>query len=201
MDRLGLFIAGKANVFTTFPARSRELSGEVDDDWDFLELLEVTRAQKASDPRDYIYALLGHPCAMVDGVPISVPDYTASPQQLFLDVTISNVRQTSGPRILSVVYHTNELALQTPSWVPTWSRNAYVLSLGVYRDSYYDTVYDASAGFTASWEFFQPPRALRVRGFVFDQVDEYFRTEGHEKNGRYRSPKDGRPINNSDFTV
>jgi hypothetical protein len=32
MDQLGLFIAGKSNVFTTFPASSQELSGEVDDD-------------------------------------------------------------------------------------------------------------------------------------------------------------------------
>jgi hypothetical protein len=55
------------SVFTTFPARSRELRGEVDDDWGFLELLGVTRAQQASDPRDYIFALLGHPCAMIDG--------------------------------------------------------------------------------------------------------------------------------------
>jgi hypothetical protein len=38
MDQLGLFIAGKSNVFTTFPARSRELRGEVDDDshWGFF---------------------------------------------------------------------------------------------------------------------------------------------------------------------
>jgi hypothetical protein len=36
MDQLGLFIASKSNVFTTFPARSRELRGEVDDDWDFF---------------------------------------------------------------------------------------------------------------------------------------------------------------------
>lgn len=180
MDRLGLFIAGKANVFTTFPARSRELSGEVDDDWDFLELLEVTRAQKASDPRDYIYALLGHPCALVDDIPISVPDYTSSTQHLFLDVTTTIIRQTGGLRVLSAVHHTNESVLQTPSWVPTWSRDAYVLSLGVYRDRYYDTVYDASAGFSAICNL-MGPGTLQVGGFVFDKVDEYFRTEEQEK--------------------
>jgi hypothetical protein len=75
MDQLGLFIAGKSNVFTTFPARSRELNGEVDDDYNFLEMLEVTRNKKASDPRDYVYALLGHPSALINGVRIVEPDY------------------------------------------------------------------------------------------------------------------------------
>ena len=27
MDQLGLFIAGKSNVYTTFPARSKDLNG------------------------------------------------------------------------------------------------------------------------------------------------------------------------------
>jgi hypothetical protein len=84
MDQLGLYIAGKSNVYTTFPARSKELNGEVDDDYNFLEMLEVTRKKKASDPRDYVYALLGHPSASVNGGPIIEPDYSKSPEELYL---------------------------------------------------------------------------------------------------------------------
>jgi hypothetical protein len=125
-----LFIAGKSNVFTTFPARSRELRGEVDDDWDFLELLEVTRAQQASDPRDYIFALLGHPCALVDGIPIVEPDYSKGAQDLYFEVSVKIMRQTRSLRLLSAVHHGDDSGLggETVSWIPTWSRDLYVLS-------------------------------------------------------------------------
>lgn len=148
MDQLGLFTAGKANIFTTFPARSRELRGEVDDDWDFLELLEVTRAQKASDARDYVYALLGHPSAIIDGGPVVVPDYNRSADSLFFEVVVKMISQTGSLRVLSAVHHSDEIKLkgESPSWIPTWSRDAHILSLGVYRDHYYDVTYDACAG-------------------------------------------------------
>lgn len=140
MDQLGLFIAGKSNAFTTFPARSGELRGEVDDDWDFWELLEVTRAQQASDPRDYIFALLGHPCALVDDIPIVEPDYSKSAQDLYFEVSMQIMRQTRSLRLLSAVHHGDDSALdiETMSWVPTWSRDLFLLSLGVHRERYYD---------------------------------------------------------------
>jgi len=179
MDQLGLCIAGKSNAFTTFPARSRELRGEVDDDWDFLELLEVTRAQQASDPRDYIFALLSHPCAMIDGVPIVEPDYSKSAQELYFEVSIKIMRQTRSLRLLSAIHHGDDTGLgsETMSWIPTWSRDLYVLSLGVYRERYYDVLYDASAGIPAVFETILPQKALRLEGFVFDVVDEFVRTD------------------------
>jgi hypothetical protein len=178
MDQLGLFVAGKANVFTTFPARSRELSGEVDDDWDFLEMLEVTRAQKSSDPRDYIYALLGHPSAIICDMPIVEPDYNKTAQELFFEVTMKILQQTRSLRILSAVHHTDDYKLENASsWIPRWSRDAYVLSLGVYRDHLYEVMYDASAGLHPVWELQEPRKSLRVHGFIFDVIEEYFRTE------------------------
>jgi hypothetical protein len=187
MDQLGLFIAGKSNVFTTFPARSRELRGEVDDDWDFLELLEVTRAQQASDPRDYIFALLGHQCALIDGVPIVEPDYSKSAQELYFEVSIKIMRQTRSLRLLSAVHHRDGSGLdgETVSWIPTWSRDLYVLSLGVYRERYYDVIYDASASISAIFEPAFPQKGLRVEGFVFDAVDELVRTEDRKSKDGY----------------
>jgi hypothetical protein len=91
--------------------------------------------------------------------------------------------QAKSLRILSAVHHIDESEFgeKTLTWVPTWNREAYVLSLGVYRDHYYDVVYDASAGIPPCWELHEPRKALRVQGFVFDSVDEYFRTEEDEK--------------------
>lgn len=183
MDQLGLFVAGKANVFTTFPARSRELSGEVDDDWDFLEMLEVTRAQKSSDPRDYIYALLGHPSANIGNTLIVEPNYNKTAQGLFFEITMKIIEQTQTLRILSAVHHTDEFKIEdnAPSWVPRWSRDAYVLSFGVYRDRFYDVMYDASAGLPPVWELQKTRKSLCVQGFIFDEIDGFFRTEELEK--------------------
>jgi hypothetical protein len=178
MDQLGLFIAGKANVFTTFPARSRELSGEVDDDWDFLELMEVTRAQKASDPRDYVYALLGHPCASIQCIPIMQPSYNKSVNDVFFEVAMKMLDLDGSLRMLSAVHHHKEDSFnkKVQTWIPEWSRDAYVLSLGVYRDHLYDVTYDASAGLPSKWELVSLQRSLRVHGFIFGTVDECIQT-------------------------
>ncbi|KAH8769679.1 heterokaryon incompatibility protein-domain-containing protein [Hyaloscypha sp. PMI_1271] len=178
MDQLGLFIAGKSNVYTTFPARSKELNGEVDGDYDFLEMLEVTRNQKASDPRDYVYALLGHPSASVNGVPIVEPDYNKSPEELYFEVTMKILSQSKSLRILSAVHHGDgTLNGESSSWIPSWSRDVCVLSLGVYQDHYFDVEYDASAGLAAFCNLVEPGRSLDVRGFVLDVVEEYIETE------------------------
>ncbi|KAH9205109.1 heterokaryon incompatibility protein-domain-containing protein [Leptodontidium sp. 2 PMI_412] len=186
MDQLGLFTAGIANVFTTFPARSRELPGEVDAEYDFLELLEVTRAHKASDPRDYVYALLGHPSAKVGDKPIAVPDYNKSTEDLFFQVSVKILEQTKDLRLLSAVHGRDESALShnKTSWTPSWSRDAGVLSIGLYRDRYYDVLYDASAGMPCLAEVTMPGKVLRVRGFVLDVIDEYTSTETpHKESG------------------
>lgn len=184
MDQLGLFIAGKSNVFTTFPARSRELNGEVDDDYNFLEMLEVTRNKKASDARDYVYALLGHPSALINGVRIVEPDYNKSAEELCFEVTMKILEQSRSLSILSAVHH-GDGALDGPasSWILTWSRDVSVLSLGVYQDHYFDVEYDASAGMSAFWELAEPGRSLDVRGFIFDEVGEYIETEEMSKDG------------------
>ena len=182
MDQLGLFIAGKSNVFTTFPARARELNGEVDDDYNFLEMLEVTRNKKASDPRDYVYALLGHPSASISGVRIVEPDYNKSAEELCFEVTMKILEQSKSLRVLSAVHHGDgALDGKECSWIPNWSRDVSVLSLGVYQDHYFDVEYDASAGISAFWKLAELGRALDVHGFVFDEIQEYVDTEETSK--------------------
>ncbi|KAE9378651.1 hypothetical protein N431DRAFT_146487 [Stipitochalara longipes BDJ] len=184
MDQLGLFIAGKSNVYTTFPARSRDLNGEVDDDYNFLEMLEVTRNKKASDPRDYVYALLGHPSASINGVPIVEPDYNKPVAQLCFEVTMKILEQSQSLRILSAIHH-DEGALdgEASSWIPTWSRDMVVLSLGVYQDHYFDVEYDACAGINACWDLVEAGRSLNIHGFIFDVIEEHVETEELSENG------------------
>jgi hypothetical protein len=178
MDQLGLFIAGKSNVYTTFPARSKDLNGEVDEDYNFLETLEVTRNKKASDPRGYVYALLGHPSASVNGVAIVEPDYNKSSEELYFEVTMKFLSQSKSLRILSAVHHSDgTLDGESGPWIPSWSRDVYVLSLGVYQDHYFDVEYDASAGMAAFWNLVEPGRSLDFHGFVLDMVEKYIETE------------------------
>ncbi|KAI6717429.1 hypothetical protein JHW43_000085 [Diplocarpon mali] len=186
MDQLGLLTAGIANVFTTFPARFKELPGEVDSDYDFLELLEVTRAHKASDSRDYIYALLGHPSARVHGEPLAVPDYKKTPEDLFFQVSVRILEQTNDLRLLSAIQARDDGKLNETraSWTPSWTRESGVLSMGLYRDRYYSVLYDACAGRSADLQVVRSQKVLRVQGFVFDRVDEYTPTETtNEKTG------------------
>jgi hypothetical protein len=73
----------------TFPARRKELQDDDDIVFDFLSILGATRTQLASDPRDYVCALLGHPSALLGGIPIVEPDYNKSASELFSEVLLS----------------------------------------------------------------------------------------------------------------
>ncbi|CZR52699.1 uncharacterized protein PAC_02576 [Phialocephala subalpina] len=191
IDRLGLVTAAKANIFTAFPARAIELAGEVEEDWDFLELMEVTRGQKASDRRDYIYALLGHPSAMIDGAPIVVPNYNMKADGLFFDIAVKLIRSTNSLRVLSAVQHIDESQVNegAVSWIPTWTRDTAITSLGVPRDHYFDVTYDASAGTDPNWELSKSTKLLKVHGFVFDMIEECISTETQEEEDGARLPK------------
>lgn len=53
--------------------------------------------------------------------------------------------------------------------------------MGLYREPYYDVLYDASAGMPCTAEVATSGKSLRVRGFVLDEIDEY-RTESSNEN-------------------
>ncbi|KUJ13377.1 HET-domain-containing protein [Mollisia scopiformis] len=186
IDRLGLVTAARANIFTTFPQRSMELAGEVDEDWDFLELMEVTRGQKASDQRDYVYALLGHPSALIGGELIVEPDYDMKTDSLFFDLAVKLIHSTNSLRVLSAVQHINDRELEEAtriSWVPQWSRDFALTSLGASRGHYFDVSYDSSAGSMPIWELSASEKLLGVRGFVFDVIEDHVTTEEDDDQG------------------
>jgi hypothetical protein len=94
------------------------------------------------------------------------------------------LEQSRSLSILSAVHHgEGPLDGETSSWIPTWSRDVSVLSLGVYQDHYFDVEYDASAGMSAFWDLAEPGRSLDIHGFIFDEVEEYIQTEEMSQDG------------------
>ena len=88
----------------------------------FFDLLDHASLLSCSDPRDRIYAFLGHPSARAeDGERLIIdPDYTDDVNELYVKVT-KLFFKTVGPRFLVAVEHTREsLADGYPSWAVRW---------------------------------------------------------------------------------
>ncbi|KAK4450239.1 heterokaryon incompatibility protein-domain-containing protein [Podospora aff. communis PSN243] len=88
----------------------------------FYDLLDHASLLACRDPRDRIYALLGHPLARTKhgGHPIITPDYTKDLNELYVQLTEA-LFQTVGLRALVSIEHTQEsLADGSPSWAIRW---------------------------------------------------------------------------------
>ncbi|KAG6364128.1 hypothetical protein INS49_005726 [Diaporthe citri] len=88
----------------------------------FIDLLNHGALLDCSDPRDHVYAFLGHPLARnEDGSPLIFPDYVKSVEQLYLDVSRILLRRF-GLRLLSSVEHREStIKDEFPSWVVRWN--------------------------------------------------------------------------------
>jgi hypothetical protein len=99
--------------------------GDVDWEWDFLDVMLATRNTFASEAVDNIYAFLSHDYASLNGKPLIVPDYTRPVRDVFLDFTKALI-EVVGLRVLTRVnlalgdnFDLDELK-SLPSWVPRW---------------------------------------------------------------------------------
>jgi len=94
--------------FSVFPTRFQAIFDKSDGlhgvDLDFLEVLQDSRMQRATNPRDRVYALLGHPSALVHGRLIVEPDYNKSKSDLFLELAVKLIEETNSLRVLSAVH-------------------------------------------------------------------------------------------------
>ncbi len=72
--------------------------------------LHRARWQVASDPRDHIFALLGHPAARggPDAAVVPQADYTKSVEDVYLDFTARVLQRGDSLMILNTVQHENE---------------------------------------------------------------------------------------------
>ncbi|KAJ9161929.1 HET-domain-containing protein [Coniochaeta hoffmannii] len=89
-----------------------------------LDLLDHGALLQCRDPRDHIYAFLGHPLAVAAGKtgrPI-IPNYEKDVNQVYKEATRFLLHQ-SGIRALSSAEHDEDTLadLSTPSWVVRWN--------------------------------------------------------------------------------
>jgi Heterokaryon incompatibility protein (HET) len=83
------------------------------------DILHTTRRFLASDPRDHLYAFLGHPAIgnILD------PDHTLELDQMHLKLSTEIVRQNSSLDLFCYVDNTQEdMSSSHPSWVPQWHK-------------------------------------------------------------------------------
>lgn len=167
------------NAFEIFPTKNfainqTENTAASSEGYDFLDVLFLTRFQRAFDPRDYIFALLGHPSAMVDGTLIIEPNYKKTDKEIFHELTMTLLQQNKSLRVLCAALHTveDDLIRDHPSWMPTWIafRSSLYGTAGVLQSD--RSLFDADAGIPARFDFSDNKKILRVQGFVFDMVDE-----------------------------
>jgi hypothetical protein len=87
----------------------------------FVEVLHWARVHRSTDPRDYIYALLSHPNAKVNGSLLVQPNYTITPAQAYIELALNVIEWTNSLQILAFVDHQEESGvLILPTWVPDW---------------------------------------------------------------------------------
>ena len=77
---------------------------------------------KPSDPRDYIYAFLGHPLAAMESGLLIEPDYGKSLVDVYTDAALDLLQHPrEGPGVLTSVAHATPDEMEGrefPSWVP-----------------------------------------------------------------------------------
>jgi hypothetical protein len=178
-------------IWVSFDAKSRDDAGACMS-FDFVDLLShVSCRYKATDPRDHIFGLLGHPSIKLQspgqaesGSLIIHPDYNASVETVFLNFAISWLKQTAKPYLFSCVSHvglplafrrghssSRRRTLDIPSWCPRWDYNP----LGGTRLSIEGARqwYSASAGSRFCFEL-QSERRLKVKGILYDEIIQTF---------------------------
>lgn len=137
--------------------------------WPFLQVLHFSRQLRASDPRDHVYAFLGHPSAQhpKSGIPIITPDYTRPVSQVNLDFALQYLEWTQDLNLLSYVQHGDDTSLEgsVPSWVPQWHS-----ALGNVLGHDGQDVYVAGSQSRASPQFIENIRGLRVGAVIFDII-------------------------------
>ncbi|KAI0887743.1 uncharacterized protein GGS22DRAFT_197712 [Annulohypoxylon maeteangense] len=150
----------------------------------FLQVLVDGSNCKATDPRDHVYAFLGHPAArrrnayendqsmnyaeiFIDvNHTFITPDYRRTVDEVFLDVAKKLLVQHNDLRILGAVSHsTGTIASDYPSWVPRWNANQHRKTIGI-SVSIWPTKIDVPGLPTTRIEV----NALHVQGLVISTV-------------------------------
>jgi hypothetical protein len=98
---------------------------------DFLTALHWVRILRVTDPRDRIFALLGHLLAVMNGESVAKPDYNVSRGVVYTKLAATFIQQTKKLYVLTLVDHDSDQSMghvqwdtaddaRMPSWVPDW---------------------------------------------------------------------------------
>ncbi|RDW87523.1 hypothetical protein BP5796_03217 [Coleophoma crateriformis] len=158
--------------------------------YNFLDLLSHAASRyKATDARDYIFSLLGHPSSKLPLLraeqqsPLTEPNYTASVGGVFTQFAIAWLERSRKAYLFSCVNHkqlpplhagyssSHTNRLEIPSWCPRWD----YLPLGGSRlDVETDKRwYNASASTEFGFRIL-PENRLEVRAILYDTISETF---------------------------
>lgn len=98
------------------------------DSW--ASVLERGRMTMASDPRDHVYAFLGHFTAK-SSLHLIRPDYTRTVCQVYASSVLSMI-VNGDLRVLAAVHHREHPTIERccPSWVPNWNSYEAVVRTG-----------------------------------------------------------------------
>ncbi|CAM1500466.1 Fc.00g096280.m01.CDS01 [Cosmosporella sp. VM-42] len=148
----------------------------------FFDLLYDARTMRCKDPRDHIYAFLGHPLLQRGDLDNSLlsPDYSKDVATLFRQFSTA-LAQNNDTRLLGCIQHTEStLAEDIPSWVIRWDwwetgRSNGQFSLpGVRNSDSEQRTWKASEGIIG------PPltlsdNLLQAHGTTIDTMEEVYR--------------------------
>lgn len=133
----------------------------------FIDLLNHGALLDCTDPRDHVYAFLGHPLARNKaGGPLVLPDYTKSVEQVYFDISCLLLRYF-GLRLLSSVEHREStIKEELPSWVVRWDVSVVMNDIARYPNLYRATppqwAPDTSRAITGN--------RLELPGIILDRV-------------------------------
>lgn len=106
-----------------------------------LDFLNQAKCLRCKEPRDHVYAFIGHPLLQrEDGNgPVVTVDYKLPVADVFRGVT-EWLLSKAGMSVLSAIEH-DEITIEdttNPSWVVRWDKNAVQNSFGYYQPFYYN---------------------------------------------------------------
>ena len=151
--------------------KSKRIGSDRSAELSILELIQNSKHENATNPRDNIFALLG--LSKERTAPDLRPDYVESVPSTYRRFAKYLVKNGQGPLLLEQAYNPGSI-LRLPSWVPDW-RNRHLpfsnLSLsndiGLGRGG----AYVNAGGRSASMQVEPGTMHLFARGYLVDQID------------------------------
>ncbi|KAK3684160.1 heterokaryon incompatibility protein-domain-containing protein [Podospora appendiculata] len=141
-----------------------------------FDLVSHGAVLKCKNPRDYLYAFLGHPLALSgphgNGRPFIEPDYGRSVESIYHEASLWFLKQV-GLRFLSSVEHNDTtISEELPSWVVRWDVTLAANEMSAWSGDKYILVDRATHA-----SFDNSQTRLSVRGAILDKIEHVYRID------------------------